>query len=179
MSALLEDPTGLIVFGVLAQLVLGIVLFCTQRGVVLWMMLGVALLTAGGVWLEWYVETDREKVEAVVEGVAAAVKANDKQGVLKHLAPASDAPATRDIRSLVHWAFDVVRFTDARVTQLDIEVDETTAEAQLTGIVWFQAVRIDSPRNNYPFPGTVHFRRYGDDWRITDFTWQEDPRRSK
>ncbi|HUT13569.1 MAG TPA: hypothetical protein VMY42_23985 [Thermoguttaceae bacterium] len=175
MSTLLEDPTGVIVFGVLAEVVLGIVLFCTQRGVVLWMMLGVALLTAGGVWLEWYVETDVENVEAVVEDVAAAVKENDRQGVLQYFAPVSDAPATEGLRRRVDWAFDAVRFTDARITQLDIEVDGATAEAQLTGVVWFEAVRIDTPRNNYPLPCTVQFRRYGDDWRITDFAWREDP----
>jgi len=175
MSTLLEDPTGVIVFGVLTEVVLGIVLFCTQRGAVLWMMLGVALLTAGGIWLERYVETDREKVEAVVEGVARAVRHNDKQGVLDRLAPVADAPATKELRQLVEWAFHVVRFTDARITQLDIDVDGTTAEAQLTGMVWFEAVRVDTPRNNYPFPCTVHFRRYGQKWQITDFAWREDP----
>jgi hypothetical protein len=85
----LEDPMPIILFGIVAEAVLGIILLTTRRGVLLWAMAGVLVLVLAGVGLEWLVVTERERVEATVEGAAAAVRANDRQGLLQCLDPAA------------------------------------------------------------------------------------------
>ena len=175
MITLLEDPTPIIFLGILAEAVLGVVVLCTGRGVILWAMAAVAVLVLAGIGLEWMVQTERERVEAVLEAVVAAVAANDEQGVISYIDPAARRP-----RELVRWAFHLVSFTDAKITDLKISLDDTadppTATAELTGIVWFEANRAEILRESYPSSGTVELRRGPEGWRITDYVLKNDPR---
>ena len=83
MTTLLESPWTVILFGIAAEAVLGIILARTGRGVLIWAMAGVLLLVLALVGLEWLVVTDRERIEATLESAAASVAANDPDGVLE------------------------------------------------------------------------------------------------
>ena len=172
---LLEDPTPVIFFGILVEAVLGVILLRTGRGVLLGAMAGVLLLVLAGVGLEWLVVTEPERVEATIEGAAAALAANDEQGVKKHIDPS----ATKT-RNLVSWGFRQVAFTDAKVTDLKITVNKLTspptAEAHLTGIVWFQGRQADITRNSYPLDPVIKLRLGPQGWLITGYEWENDPR---
>lgn len=175
MATLLEDPLPMILFGIIAEAVLGVVLLRTGRGVVLLAMIGVLLLVAGGVWVEWLVVTEKEQVEAVVEGVAAAVEANDPAGVKRHIDPS----ASRLLRR-VNWAYDLVDFTEAKITNLEISINDLTspptARAHLTGIVAFEGKREDLLRSTYVIDLDALFRRTPEGWLITGYeNWKNDP----
>lgn len=176
MTALLEDPMPIILFGIIAEAVLGVVLLRTGRGVVLWAMIGVLLLVAAGVGVEWLVMTDAEQVEAVVEGVAAAVAANDRDRVKKYL-----DPSAKGLRSRVDWEFDRVDFAEARVTNLEITVDDTasppTAEAAVIGIISIESSSEGLLRNNYVIDLVAYLHRTPEGWLIVRHKWNRDPRR--
>ena len=73
MTTLIEDPTPILVVGILIEAVLAIALLRTGRGVLLWAMLAVAGLTGLGLLLERWVVTERERVEAHDGGRNGAV----------------------------------------------------------------------------------------------------------
>lgn len=174
MTTLVEDPTPIIFFGVLVEAVLAVVLFRTGRGVLLWAIIGVLVLVLAGVWLEWLVVTEVERVEAVIEGARAALAANDEKGVMKHI-----HRSAREIRNLVSSGFRQVHFTDAKITNLKIKINNMTspptATADVTGIAWFEALRSDIPRNKHLLSAAVELRLFPEGWLITDYKLKDDP----
>ncbi len=175
MTTLLEDPRPLLYFGILAEAVLAIVLLRTGRGVLLWVMLGLAVLVAAGVWVEWLVVTEVERVEAVLESAMRAVAADDQQAVMEHFHSSATQP-----RGLVRWAFSYVHFTGAKITGMKTSIDEKAdpprATVELSGTVWFEARRGDIPYSVYPSSGTIILHRYPEGWLITGYDLNKDPR---
>ena len=174
MITLLETPVPIILFGILAEAVLGLILLRTGRGVLLWVMIGVAVLVAAGVGLERMVVTERERIEAVLEAAVAAVAANDKDAVLVHV-----DPDDKETRRLVHWAFGRAKFTEAKITRLEISFKELAspprATAKLSGMVSFQESSGLTAYETYPVSFSIDLRRTGDTWLIEDHEWKNNP----
>ncbi len=76
MSWLLEDPTLVLVTGAIVLVLLGVALAKTGRGAILLGMVGVAVLVAALVVVEWVVVTQRERVESTLYGITKALEAN-------------------------------------------------------------------------------------------------------
>lgn len=169
MSWLFEDPTTLIVAGLLIEVLLGIGLVKSGRGALVLPMIGVLVLVGLGVLVERLVVTDREQVEAALDGVCGALMANDVEGVLSHIDPQA-AGVRSNVQSIVPRA----RITDARLYDLVIRVNRHTnppsAQADFMGRV----------RGNFRSEGgdadvpvlrrlTVDFHQEGQRWLITDY----------
>lgn len=169
MSWLFEDPTTVIVAGLLIEVLLGIALFKSGRGVLVLPMIGLLVLVGLCVLLErWYV-TDREQVETALDGVCRALMANDVEGVLNYIDPEAGG-----IRSHVRSILPQAHITDARLYDLVIHVNgrtsPRTAQADFTGRV----------KGRFRGEGgggeglvlrkfTVNFRQEGEKWLITDY----------
>ncbi len=175
MITLLETPIPIILFGIVALAVLGLMLLRTGRGVLLWVMIGVAVLVAAGVGLERIVVTEREKIEDVLEAAVAAIAANDEQAVLVHVDPGNGKT-----RTLVRDAFRMVKFTDAKITQLEISFTEMAspprATARLAGRVSFEESSGMDPYGTHPIRFKIDLCRRGDIWLIDGHEWKNDPR---
>lgn len=134
MSWLFEDPTTLIVAGVLIEGLLAVGLVKSGRGILAVPMLVVALIFGLGVLVERLVVTDREQIEDVFHGVCRALQANDVDGVLDYIDPAATG-----MRGQVRNVISAAHITDARIYDLEVEVDRQArppvARAQLTGRV--------------------------------------------
>ena len=167
MTTLLENPLPIIFFGVIVMAVLAAVAVTYQRGVVLLAMLGVLLLVAGGVVLERLVVTEVERVEASLDGVAAALEANDLNGALQYVSPSADQTRSR-AGEVLRW----VRFTEVKVNSLEITINDLTspptAEAKFTGVFHFQDRTGKLFRESYAMGLTVELRLEGDRWLITN-----------
>ena len=177
MTALLEDPTPIILFGIVAEAVLGVILLRTGRAVLLWAMAGVLVLVLAGIGLEQLMETDREQVEATLDRAVAAVAANDRDGLLVHIhSSASEA------RRLVNWGFGQANFTDAKITHVEILpinylINPPRAEVRINGIVDFKLRRGETPYPRRPINMTLKLQRESDRWLIIDeVEWANDPR---
>jgi hypothetical protein len=176
MTTLLEDPMPVILFGIVAEAVLGIAVLTTRRGVLLWAMAGVLVLVLAGVGLEWLVVTEGERAEATVEGAAAAVRANDRQGLLQRIHPSAG-----DARRLVNWAFEQVDFTDAKITHLEVQsinhlTSPPTAKVHVKGIVFFRDRARQDPYGKRPVDLTLELRLQSGRWLISGYEWHDDPR---
>ncbi len=87
MYYLVEDPTLFIFLGIVIEAVLGIVLFRTGRGFLLWVMLGVLVVCLTGVIGQRFIITERKRVIQTLDGIAAALEANDVDRVFSYLTP--------------------------------------------------------------------------------------------
>jgi hypothetical protein len=169
VSWLFEDPTTLIIAGLLIEVLLGIGLFKSGRGVLALPMIGVLVLVGLGVLVERLVVTDREQIETTFDGLCRALMANDVEGVLSYIDPEAGG-----IRSHVRSILPRAHITDARLYDLVIHVNHHTsppsAQADFTGRV----------RGRFQGEGgggeglvlrrfTVNLQQQGENWLITDY----------
>lgn len=168
MSWLFEDPTTLIVAGVLIEALLAVALVKSGRGALIPAMVGVLAVVGLGVLVERLVVTEREQVEATLDGVAAALEHNDVEGVLRFI----DA-AAGDIRSYVKSILPQLRITDARIYDLIININHysspPSAQAEFTGRVKGNYRHEGPAEGLYLRQFTVDFRQEGDRWLITAY----------
>jgi hypothetical protein len=176
MTFFLESPWPVIGVGILVEVVLGLILWQTGRGVLLWAMGGVLLLVLGGLLLERLVVTEKERIEATLDGAAAAVEANDLDRVNTYLAADAAEP-----RTLARWALDRVTFTKVKITRIEITINRLTsppaAKAEVSGYVSLRDRKGEYPYENHPLSGTVELRQDGNRWLVTGYKLHDDPRK--
>jgi hypothetical protein len=170
VSWLFEDPTTLIVTGLLIEGLLGVALVKSGRGALVLVMLGVLVLVGSGVLIERLVVTQHEEVEDTFDGICRALLANDVQRVLSFI-----DPMAADIRSQVQSVLPQAQITDARVYDLMIDVNghasPPTAQAQFVGRVKGR-FRGDGPGGDeglvlHRF--TVDLRKDGERWLVVAY----------
>jgi hypothetical protein len=169
LSWLFEDPTTLIVAGVLIEVLLAVVLYNTGRGAVVGAMVAVLVVVGLGVLIERIVVTDREQVADTLAGVASAAQANDVEEVLSFIDPASTG-----MRASVRMALGSARISEVRIYDLVVEVNEESnppkAQAEFTGRVkGHYRGEAGSGEGMLLRKFTVNFRRQGDRWLMTDY----------
>ena len=173
---LLEDPTPIIFLGIVVEAVLGVILLRTGRGVLLLAMGGVLAFVLAGVALEWIVVTEFERVEATLDGAAAALEANDPERIFSYISPS----ATRS-RARANEAVSRFEVTKVRIRNLRIKVNKLTsppsAKATFDGFVWLNDRRGELLHHTYAGRLTVEFRLEGDRWLITGHTENAPDRR--
>jgi ketosteroid isomerase-like protein len=165
MYYLVEDPTLIIVLGIAIEIALGVALVRTGRGFLIWIMLGVLVVGLTGVIGQRFIVTERKRVVQTLDGVAAALKANDIDGVWSYLT--DDAQFSR---GKAREALGMIRVDDAKYSQLDVQVNELTspwtAEVTFFGVIYFTDKNGMSPYNQYPKRFKLIMRKIGDRWLI-------------
>ena len=166
MPNLLEDPTPIISFGVIALVILGVTLAWTGRGFLLWIMAAVIALCGLGVLIERLVVTERERVKMVFEEGRQAVTAND----LKRTLALVDPKYTEAVQ-FVEAAMRRYEFHSAKIGSLEIEINDAarplTARANVSGSAGFRDRQGQFPYDGYPARLEVELRKEGDRWLIT------------
>ena len=175
MAWLFEDPKLVLTAGVLVELLLGVALFQTGRGVLGLVMLGVAVLVASLLLVERVVVTDREQVGDSLHRAAAAVEAGDIAAALCLVAPDAPLAVKTEVRRLTE-RFDV---TKVKLNGLRIVVDKRAnppvARATLRVIVSARDRRGHSPYNNFIGTFAVDLRRDNDRWVVFDYERLDQP----
>jgi hypothetical protein len=165
MYYLIEDPTLIIFLGIVIEAALGIALVRTGRGVLLWFMLGVLVVCLTGVIGQRFIITERKRVVQTLDGVAAALEANDVDKVWTYLTP--DAEFSR---SEARRALNTVKINSVNYSQLNVEFNKLTnpwtAKVDFFGIIHFTDPKGASPYENYPRHFTLIMRKVGDRWLI-------------
>jgi len=175
MAALLESPMPILLFGIVAEVALGIALLRTGRGVLLAAMAGVLLLVVAGLALEWFVVTDVERIEATLEGLAETLEANDLQRV--HAFCSESATHTR---SEAARAMRMVEFTEIKITDLNVTVNDLTSPPTATAIF---TARVSARDKAGLFDGaaplligsTLKLRRESGNWLISGHDLKNAP----
>jgi len=166
----------IIVFGVFAEAVLGIILVRTGRGVIVAAMAGVLLLVLAGVGIEWLVVTDFERVEATVEGTARALEANDIEAVLQFCSESDEAAHTR---SEARRAGRIVDFSRVKINDLKVDINHLssppTAEARFIVVVSAQDRGNRVGHMTRPIGMTLQLRVESGQWRICGHELDDAP----
>jgi hypothetical protein len=168
MTWFVEDPLVVIVLGAATELALVIALFTTQRGKLVWAMLGVAALTGVCLLVEAIVVTPREDVEAVADHVIAALRANDVEAVVGHIDPAATGMIDR-----ARWAMQQIHITSASYFDLKIDVAGTSPLSTATADFVLKVQGDDplqrSPYSTYIKRFMVTFRHASGRWLMTGY----------
>ena len=168
MTMLLENPVPVIFIGIIIEAVLAWVFANTGRNVVVLAMIGVAILVLGGVVLEWVVVTEKEEVEATLDGVAAALEDNDLETLLDEYVWTSAAHTRRRAET----ALQIVEVTRAKIRNLDVIINRLTspptAEVCFDGTVYFRGRQAGIDADRYSAKFVAELRRENDRWLITD-----------
>lgn len=169
MNWLFEDPTTLIVAGVLIEALLAVAFVNTRQIKVAIAMVGVLTLVLAGLAVEQLVVTDYEKIEAALDGTALSLRANDIPGVLARI-----DPQAAGMRQSAEAALGRARITDANVKDLKVQfhrlTSPPTAEAEFIGNIKgsFQ-MGIDMGEGTVIRRFRIQFIRRGDDWMMTAY----------
>jgi len=166
MTTLFENPWWIIFFGIILEAVLGIILFRTGRGALLWAMFGLFAFVILGVLVERIVVTEREQVEMTLDGITSALEANDINRLLSLVS--SEAVQTRQRAA---WAMGRIEVQSARIYKLEITVNQLTsphtAKASFFGHISYRDRQGEIPYNNYGSNFVVDLRKENDIWVVT------------
>ncbi len=172
MDTLLENPMPILFVGIFVEAILGVALVKTGRGLFLIAMIGVLLLLLAGVGLEALVVTDREQVEATLDGGAAAFVDGDLDRVLSFVA--ADASA---VRQKVQWILRLAELDSIKITDLKINIVRTTspptARAKLVAVVSGREKSGVYTPTNYPVRVNLQLRQQGERWLVIGFRYEE------
>ncbi|MBI1901276.1 MAG: hypothetical protein HYS13_09215 [Planctomycetia bacterium] len=167
MDVFWESPwpaVGLFGFGLVA---LAVAYHNTRNRALLWAAAVDVLLGLAGVAVEYFVVTDYEEVENTLSDAAAALAANDENALLSFFDPEASS-----LRASVHGALAMFEIHDAGFRGLEVRFNHVmnppTATAQFRGRIVYSSRGGDGARNPYLQPVTIHLRREGDRWLISE-----------
>ena len=174
MGWLFEDPITVIVAVALIEVLLGVALFNSGQGKLLWAMGGVLLLGFLLVVVEMLVVTDREQISDTLSRAAAALETNDAAAVMAFIAPEAGDMRVRAEAAL--WTFEV---QSASFSGLDVTVNShvtpITAQARFLGKFHGHDRLGRIPYDDAFRRFEVDLRRDGDRWVMTDYRMRGGP----
>lgn len=170
MSWLFEDPTMLVVVGVLIEGLLAVALVKSGRLIVAAPMLAVLVLVVVGVIVEVIVVTPREEVEMALDSIAEALVAGEVEMVVSWIHPRAESLRSRARSILPH-----VKISEAHVGgDLDIRINRytspPTATANFTGRIKAAYPSQGIGASNYVRRFSLKFRPDAGRWLVSDYT---------
>ena len=173
MNYFLESPVPTVLLGIAFLTVAVLFYLQTRSRIAFASVVLVALLTILGVVAERMIVTEKEEVEEVIYGLAAAGEANDINGVLAYL-----SPKATHIRRLVQQYMpdskvEKVRFLGAVTISVDLKQEPQTAN--VTGTVFVSGKwtkdKMYAPQKA---KAKIFLVKQGKKWMITKFTGIDD-----
>ena len=166
-----ENPWPLIWVLALAALGLVIAMIATGRGKYLlgvWVLAGLAVVLLA---LEWFWQTDRERVDQIIVDLAAAVQLEDANEIAKHLAPnghygSLDREGIRRLAESTFRNFDIDKLTiNGKKTEVSTLRKQATSE--FLAVVRGKQSNIEF--NPYPTRWILTFdQSKSGDWLVVD-----------
>ena len=171
MNWLTDNPIPLFILGLLAQVILGLILWQTGRG---WVMIVMAALGIGSLAVLTYEivhVSPTEQIAATLDEIAAALESNDPNQVLAFVAP----DATR-VRSDAAAQLKRVRITEAFVAG-DLQVtfdpppepDKPIATASFIARIKAKFLKDSSPYEQLAQRFKIYFRQQDGKWLVTNY----------
>ncbi len=161
----LEDPTPIIVVGVITEAILAVVLVRTRRGGVLYAMGGVLLVVLIGLVVERLVVTEQKRIKATVYGAAGAIERNDQAGLGSYVAKSGSTLLRTAIGYMDRPEFSSVSLSGMEVTTNDL-TSPPTAEATFYATVHFNDRHGEFPYGSYAAQIWVNLVLEDGQWKI-------------
>lgn len=164
----IENPTVcLVILTLFAVFLIAGFLISRQK---IWLLPVLPLLLAGAglILADQWILSPKEKVQIAISQCVAAVKSNQKEELLKHVAP----ELLPKVRRQVDWAFSLADFQHAYANDVKLELNEFTAPPTIRA-TFFAGCRFKprvgfAPTDRYACVMTLVFEESEDgQWLIT------------
>jgi len=177
MNYLLENAAPIWIAGAILLTMAGIVYSSLRTGAAMLGMIGVILLTAAGLLGEYLYQTPREKVQAAMSDLFAAIEADDVPGVLARLAPGA-AEIRADAQNLMP-RFDIIKTRASSSINVTFPGDDSQAQQATVDVTVFVQVthKTSGMRGGNMARVEFQLQRQGDQWLVTEYSVSEDWRR--
>ncbi|GAB6165330.1 hypothetical protein JCM19992_13300 [Thermostilla marina] len=168
MTWLVENPTPILMVGIIFLAACAGLFLTTVRKEFLWACAGILLAMGAVAAIDWWVVTDREQIQTLIAEGEDALEAGDLDRVLSFLSP--NAEKTRE---RARWALATVEFRNVNVSNLEITVNNLTSPPTATlrfhgTFRYKEKVTPDQFEGVYAAKFTVELEKVGDRWLITD-----------
>ena len=171
MTWITENPIPLFILGLIAQIVLGIALWQTGRGWILWVMIALAIVSVGLIVAEIVLISPSEEVTDTLDQIASALETNEPDKVLAFI-----APETAALRADATNRLKQVKISEATVTgNLQIKFDpppqpdKPIATASFIGRFKAKLLKEATPYDNAILRFKVHFCKENGKWLVTGY----------
>jgi ketosteroid isomerase-like protein len=138
-------------------------------------MLGVLVVCLTGIIGQRFIITERKRVIQTLDGIVAALVANDVDRVVSYLTP----EATHS-RERARWALGRVEVQSASYRKLEIDINKLTspptAKVTFFGLIGYRDRKGEIPYNNYASNFTIELRKAGDRWLVREHTEEQEYR---
>ena len=171
MTWITENPIPLFILGLIAQIILGIALWQTGRGWIVWVMIALALVSIGLIGAEIVLISPKEEVTDTLDELAAALETNDHSKVLAFIAPEASAMRADAARRLKEVKISEATVTGNLQIKFDPPPDPSKPIATATFIGRFKAklLKETTPYDNALLRFKVHFRKENGKWLVTGY----------
>lgn len=174
MNWLIESPWPSLMLGAALEVVLGLALVRTGRGIFLAPMALVLALTGGMLVVERLVVTETEEVEDTLATIAAALEANDVPRVMASVA--ANCPRRGEIeRTLPRFEIHEAHVGGDLEVRLNRLTSPPSATTFFTGRISALDKRGEVPYEHMLRKFKVTLRKEGDRWLVSDYS-DSDPR---
>jgi hypothetical protein len=161
------------IIGTLGALLTGLSLFGwiqTGNKVAVYLALGTLVLTSFLVWLNLYVETDREQIHAVLKETAAELQDNRFEAVKNRIHPDHTQQVASAISMLPRLKFEVARITGVHAIDLSKVGKNPAARVRMNVYV---EVQTDFMPGKIPRWVQLDLEKLNDRWLVIDFQHKE------
>lgn len=172
MTWLVENPTPILIAGVLVLAGLALALLMTGRGKLIWAMVATAIVTVALLLVELFVVTDKERVETTLASASAALEKNDVAAVAALIAPESGDMRSRVESEMGRFQIEVAKFHRLEVN-FNYYTNPPSAQASILATIEVKDRRGEFPYNNLVHPFTITLRKDGDRWLMTGYDDQD------
>jgi hypothetical protein len=118
----LESPWPILFVGIAVEAVLAIALVRSGRGMLLWWIIGTAVLVLIGLVAERLVVTERKAIRHTLDAAVAAVESNNIERLLDCI-----SPSAKRVRQEARLALGRIEVQEIRISGVDISINRLTA----------------------------------------------------
>jgi hypothetical protein len=172
MAWITENPLPLLILGLLAQVILGLILWQTGRGWLMFVMIMLAITNVVLLVLSFVIVTEKEEIAGTLKQLGQTLELNQPDKVMEFISPSASALRGNATRLLKR-----VKIYEARVaSEVDVRFDvPSSTEAQPSATVVFLArIRAKDTKDTSPYEQLaqrfkVKMRKENDHWLVTEY----------
>ena len=171
MTWFTDNPIPLFILGLMAQVVLGIVLWQTGRGWVILVMAGLGIASIALVFVERLLVSPTEEIAETLDEIGAALETNQIDSVLAFVAPDQTVLRTDARQQLKRVKIEQALVAGDLRVAFDTPADapQPLANASFNGRIKANFLKDASPHDQIVQRFKVYFRKENGKWLVTGY----------
>lgn len=171
MTWITDNPIPLFILGLMTQIILGLILWQTGRGWVMFLMIASGISSIGLIVAEICIVSPSEEIASTLDEIAASLVSNKPENVLAFIAPEKTVLRANAVQQLKRVRIHEAAVTgDLRVSAEALpESDQQTASASFNARIKANFLKDTSPYEQLVQRVKVDFRKEKGRWLVTHY----------